>query len=66
MYDIHDFKDAMDGTPKSQKKSDETQMEKKFPLTQLKTLAGEYSGIFSKWTQSVQKILLCSLKTLFY
>jgi len=37
MYDIHDFKDA-ETTPKSQKnKSDETQIEKKFPLTQLKT-----------------------------
>lgn len=40
MYDIHDFKDA-ETTPKSQKnKCDETQIEKKFPLTQLKTLAG--------------------------
>eukprot|EP00111_Clytia_hemisphaerica_P006813 TCONS_00019671-protein len=44
MYDIHDFKDAVETTPKSsQKKSTdhETQMEKKFPLTQLKTLAGD-------------------------
>lgn len=57
MYDIHDFKDAMDVTPKSQKKSDETQMEKKFPLTQLKNLAGKFCSIsvffgtrFISWT----------------
>ena len=45
MYDIHDFKDALETTPKSQKNKadDGTQMEKKFPLTQLKSLAGELS-----------------------
>lgn len=41
MYDIHDFKDN-ETAPKSPKtKSDETQLEKKFPLTQLKELVGD-------------------------
>ena len=41
MYDIHDFKET-DITSKSPKiKSEETTLEKKFPLTQLKELVGE-------------------------
>ena len=54
MYDIHDFKDA-DSIPKSSQnknKTDETQMEKKFPLTQLKTLAGWYAFPLSRLTLS--------------
>lgn len=42
MYDIHDFKET-DITAKSPKsKSEETTLEKKFPLTQLKELVGEF------------------------
>jgi len=54
MYDIHDFKDAEISTKPPKAKTEETQMEKKFPLTQLKELVGEELSIEVVQQESIE------------